>query len=215
MQQLDQYQEAQRQIGFADRMLLSKTDLVAEEQLAALETRLKRINPRAPIGKSHFGTSPIAEIFDIRGFNLNEKLEIDPDFLKADEHNHDCDEHCDHDHDHAAHHHHHHDHAGHTHTDEIAAFVFRSDRPFDPARLEEFVGSMVKVYGPRMLRYKGILWLQGSERKVIFQGVHQTMGSDLGAKWGAEEKKGSKIVFIGQALPKQIFLEGLEQCLFS
>ena len=93
MQQLDQYQEAQRQIGFADRMLLSKTDLVAEEQLAELETRLKRINPRAPIGKSHFGTSPIGEIFDIRGFNLNEKLEIDPDFLKADEHNHDCDDH--------------------------------------------------------------------------------------------------------------------------
>ncbi len=218
MQQLDQYQEAQRQIGFADRMLLSKTDLVAEEQLAELETRLKRINPRAPIGKSHFGTSPIGEIFDIRGFNLNEKLEIDPDFLKADEHNHDCDDHCDHDHAHShadAAHHHHHDHAGHTHTDEIAAFVFRSYRPFDPARLEEFVGSMVKVYGPRMLRYKGILWLQGSERKVIFQGVHQTMGSDLGAKWGAEEKKGSKIVFIGQALPKQIFLEGLEQCLIS
>ncbi len=74
---------------------------------------------------------------------------------------------------------------------------------------------MVKVYGPRMLRYKGILWLQGSERKVIFQGVHQTMGSDLGAKWSAEEIKGSKIVFIGQALPKQIFLEGLEQCLIS
>ena len=196
MQQLDQYQEAQRQIGFADRMLLSKTDLVEADQLSALETRLKRINPRAPIGKSNFGSSPIAEIFDIRGFNLNEKLEIDPDFLKADEHTHDCDDHCDHDHDHAAHHHHHHDHAGHTHTDEIAAFVFRSDRPFDPARLEEFVGSMVKVYGPRMLRYKGILWLQGAERS-------------------AEEIKGSKIVFIGQALPKQIFLEGLEQCLIS
>ena len=74
---------------------------------------------------------------------------------------------------------------------------------------------MVKVYGPRMLRYKGILWLQGAERKVIFQGVHQTMGSDLGAKWSPEEIKGSKIVFIGQALPKQIFLEGLEQCLIS
>ncbi len=225
MQQLDQFEEAQRQVGFADRMLLSKTDLAGAPQVAELEGRLKRINPRAPITRVDFGKVDIAEIFDIRGFNLNDKLEIDPDFLKADEHDHDhCDEHCDHhDHDHGhAHAHGHGDSHQHTHpqghgqgghTDQIAAFVFRSDRSFDPPRLEEFIGSLVQVYGPRMLRYKGVLWLEGATRRVIFQGVHQTMGSDLGAPWGESEARGSKIVFIGQDLPKQVFLDGLAQCL--
>ena len=214
MQQLDQYQEAQRQVGFADRMLLSKLDLVSAGQLAALETRLKRINPRAPIGRTDFGTSPIDASFDIRGFNLNDKLEIDPDFLHAEDHAHDCDDHCDHPgHAHHGHEADHSGHGGHSHTDEIAAFVFRSTRAFDPPRLEEFMAGLVQVYGPRMLRYKGILWLEGATRKVIFQGVHQTMGSDLGAKWDEQDVRGSKIVFIGQSLPKEIFFDGLEQCL--
>ncbi len=217
MQQLDRFQEAQRQVGFADRMLMSKTDLVGDEQVAGLETRLKRINPRAPIVRANFGEVPISEILDIRGFNLNERLEIDPDFLQEEEHGHECGEHCDHDHHgHGDHHHGHahaHGHAAGGHTDEIAAFVFRSDRPFNPAQLEEFIGSLIQVYGPRMLRYKGVLWLQGSSRKVIFQGVHQTMGSDLGAPWGEGEARGSKIVFIGQNLPKDVFIAGLEQCL--
>jgi G3E family GTPase len=211
MQQLDRFEEAQRQVGFADRMLMSKTDLVPAEQVAALESRLKRINPRSPIVRADFGKVAIAEVLDIRGFNLNEKLDIDPDFLKEDEHqhDHDCSEHCDHDHQH----HHHHDHGHGGHTDDISAFVFRSDRPFEPARLEEFIAGLVQTFGPRMLRYKGVLWLKGATRKVIFQGVHQTMGSDLGAPWADGETCGSKIVFIGQNLPKTVFLEGLEQCL--
>jgi G3E family GTPase len=98
-------------------------------------------------------------------------------------------------------------------TDDIAAFVFRSNRAFDPARLEDFIGQLIQIYGPRMLRYKGILWMEGASRKVIFQGVHQTMGSDLGAPWASDEARGSKIVFIGQSLPSPIFTEGLEQCL--
>ena len=214
MQQLDRFQEAQRQVGFADRMLLSKTDLADADHVAGLEARLKRINPRAPIVRANFGEVPISEILDIRGFNLNERLEIDPDFLQAEEHAHECGEHCDHDNHHHGHAHTHaHHHGAGGHTDEIAAFVFRSDRPFNPTRLEEFIGSLIQVYGPRMLRYKGVLWLQGASRKVIFQGVHQTMGSDLGAPWADGEARGSKIVFIGQNLPKDVFIEGLEQCL--
>ena len=107
---------------------------------------------------------------------------------------------------------HHHAH-GHSHTDDIAAFVYRSQRPFHPGRLEEFIGHLVQVYGPRMLRYKGVLWMEGASRKVIFQGVHQTMGSDLGGLWAEGEERGSKLVFIGQTLPKQLFIDGLEQCL--
>jgi len=206
MHQLNEHEEAQRQVGFADRMLLSKTDLVSAGELEELSTRLKRINPRAPIHKLDFGRAPLSEVLDLRGFNLNEKLEIDPDFLATDEHTHhehDCNAHCSHDHDH------HHAH----HTDDIAAFVFKSKRPFNTARLDEFLGGVVQVYGPRMLRYKGVLWMDGADRKVIFQGVHQMMGSDIGGKWPDGEPRSSKMVFIGKNLPKDIFIRGLEQCL--
>ena len=218
MDQLDQYEEAQRQVGFADRLLISKTDLVEPDALAALKSRLTRMNPRAPISHVDFGNAPLAEVLDIRGFNLNDKLELDPAFLTADEA-----------HDHAHHHAHEHDgehehvhteacdhsndhHHGH-HSDDIAAFVFKSERPFDTARLDQFLGSLVQIFGPRMLRYKGVLWMEGADRKVVFQGVHQIMGSDLGAKWGENEERGSKMVFIGKNLPKDVFIRGLEQCL--
>ena len=215
-QQFDDRQEARRQVGFADQIFISKTDLVAKEEADALIHRLKRMNPRAPQKAVHFGEVGLAEVFDLRGFNLNAKLDIDPEFLKEEDahghehHDHDHGEHCDHPshaHDHEATGHHHH------HDDDVKSFVFRSERAFDPARLEDFLGAVVNIYGPRMLRYKGVLHMQGTERKVIFQGVHQLMGSDLGPAWGDGEPRGSKMVFIGIDLPKDIFLQGLEQCL--
>jgi G3E family GTPase len=208
MMQLDEHEEAQRQVGFADRLMLSKTDLVSADEVDQLSARLKRMNPRAPIMKVDFGKIAISEVLDLRGFNLNDKIEIDPDFLAEEEHeheHHECGEHCGHDH------HHHHKHSN--HTDEIAAFVFRSDRAFDTARLDEFLGSIVQVFGPRMLRYKGVLWMDGADRKVVFQGVHQSMGTDIGAKWAEGESRSSKMVFIGKNLPKETFISGLEQCL--
>ena len=209
--QLDTRQEARRQVGFADQIFISKTDLVASAEVDALVHRLKHMNPRAPQRQVHFGEVPIAEVFDLRGFNLNAKLDIDPDFLNADDghghHDHDHDH--DHDHEHGEHcdHPHHHQ-----HDDDVKSFVFRADRPLNPAKLEDFLGAIVQVYGPKMLRYKGVLHMQGSERKVIFQGVHQLMGSDLGPKWAPGEKKMSKMVFIGIDLPREILLQGLEQC---
>ena len=221
MAQLDAHEEAQRQVGFADKMLLSKTDLVSPEQVAELTARLKRINPRAPISTSDFGRAPIADVLDLKGFNLNDKLELDPDFLETDQahdDDHVHDEHCGHHHGHddhgdGHHHGHHHDHHHAHHSDDIAAFVFKSTRPFDTAKLDEFLGGLVNVYGPRMLRYKGVLLMKDADRKVVFQGVHQIMGSDLGAKWDENDVRGSKMVFIGKNLPKEIFISGLEQCL--
>jgi G3E family GTPase len=55
--------------------------------------------------------------------------------------------------------------------------------------------------------------MQGADRKVVFQGVHQNMGSDIGAPWLEHEERGSKMVFIGVNLPQDVFLQGLEQCL--
>ena len=216
--QLNERQEARRQVGFADQIFISKSELVSKDSLDALQHRLKHMNPRAPQKTVHFGEVAIKDVFDLRGFNLNAKLDIDPDFLKADDHDHD------HGHDHAHHHHadgeacdhpsHKHAHGHHHHTDDdVKSCVFKSDRPFDPAKLEDFLGAIVNIYGPRMLRYKGVLYMQGTDRKVIFQGVHQLMGSDLGPAWRPEEHKSSKMVFIGIDLPKDILLQGMEQAL--
>ncbi|KAB7560114.1 CobW family GTP-binding protein [Verminephrobacter eiseniae] len=215
--QLNDRQEARRQVGFADQIFLSKTDLVSAEETRALIQRLKHMNPRAPIQAVHFGAVPIGQVLDLRGFNLHAKLDIDPDFLSeqdAHEHGHG---HGHHEHEHGAHcDHPSHQHGGpghHHHDDDVKSFVFRSERPFDPARLEDFLGAMVNVYGPRMLRYKGVLQMKGTDRKVIFQGVHQLMGSDLGPQWADGEARTSKMVFIGIDLPRDIFLQGLEQSL--
>jgi G3E family GTPase len=184
--QLDEFREAQEQVGFADRILMSKTDLVAENETAALIERLKRMNPRAPVNKVHFGDAPLAEILDIRGFNLNAILELDPEFL-AD--------------------------APHTHHDQVESFVFRSDKPFDGDKLEQFLSGMIQVYGPDLLRYKGVLWMKGNPKRVVFQGVHMMMGGDIGKPWAKGEKKSSLLVFIGKKLPRDLFIAGLEQCL--
>ena len=218
-QQLNDRQEARRQVGFADQIFLSKTELVSAEETEALTHRLKHMNPRAPIKAVHFGEVPLAEVLDLRGFNLNAKLDIDPDFLKeeaaekAHSHEHDHDhvhgEHCNHPSHQDGHgrgHHHHHD-------DDVKSFVYRAQRPFDPAKLEDFLGAIVNIYGPRMLRYKGVLDMVGTERKVIFQGVHQLMGSDLGPQWAPGEERQSRMVFIGIELPQDILRQGLEQCL--
>ena len=213
-QQLNDRQEARRQVGFADQIFISKSELVSADELDALTHRLKHMNPRAPIEKVHFGEVALSKVLDLKGFNLNAKLDIDPDFLKEDDHghdHHDHGEHCDHpshkhEHSHEQGHHHHHD-------DDVKSFVYRATKPFSPAKLEDFLGAIVNVYGPRMLRYKGVLNMEGTERKVIFQGVHQLMGSDLGPLWAPGEERLSKMVFIGIDLPRDILVQGLDQCL--
>jgi len=208
--QLDDRQEARRQVGFADQIFISKTDLVTPAEADALAHRLKHMNPRAPQKRVHFGEVPLQEVLDLKGFNLNAKLDIDPDFLNEGGHNHDHHHDCGHDHAHGDHCDHPHHHA---HDDDVKSFVFKSNRPFNATKLEDFLGSIVQIYGPKMLRYKGVLYVSGMDRKVVFQGVHQLMGSDVGPKWAAGETKNSKMVFIGIDLPQDLFKAGLEQCL--
>ncbi len=208
--QLDTRQEARRQIGFADRIFMSKTDLVSAAEADALSHRIKHMNPRAPQQRVHFGEVDIKDVLNLHGFNLNAKLDIDPEFLNPGQAHGHAHDHHHHDHEHGEHcdHPHHH-----VHDDDVKSFVFKSTRPFNPTKLEDFLGSVVQIYGPRMLRYKGVLNVTGIDRKVIFQGVHQMMGSDVGPKWQAGEDKTSKMVFIGIDLPQDLLRAGLEGCL--
>lgn len=185
---LDNEKEAQAQVGFADRIFLTKTDLVGEEDVQKMVSRLRQMNPRAPIEKVNMGEVEIDKVLDIEGFNLNDVLDIDPQFLSD-----------------VGHHHH--------HGDEIGSFVFTSYTPFDPFRLERFWGIITQVYGPDLLRYKGVIYLDGVDRKMITQGVHMLVAADLGPQWAPDEKPMSKIVFIGRNLPESAIITGLETCL--
>jgi len=184
---LDEQTEAQAQVGFADRILLSKTDLVTPGEAEALKQRLVSINPRAPIKPVAFGDADVSDVLDIKGFNLNAILDIDPEFLAG--------RHV------------------HSHEGDVAAFAFTSDKAFDGAKLDEFLSSIVQVFGESLLRYKGVLFIKGMDRRVIFQGVHMMMGSDMGKAWAKGEKRSNKMVFIGRKLPQDVILKGLEQCL--
>ena len=219
---LDAQPEAQNQVGFADRILLTKTDLVSTDEVESLRERLVQMNPRAPIKLVKMGEIALNEVLDLRGFNLNAILEIDPKFLAAEHPDAalrsaaDGADHHGHDHDHDdGHEHAYHGHDSHypAHDDAIKAFVYQSARPFDAAKLEEYMGALTQVYGQDMLRYKGVLFMSGSPRRMILQGVHMLMGADVGRPWGKDEKPASKMVFIGRNLPKDAILKGLEACL--
>lgn len=184
-QQLDEHHEAQEQVGFADRILLSKTDLVDADAIRTLRARLARMNPRADILESRKGVAQLEQILDIRGFNLNAILEIEPDFLQD---------------------------VAHEHDDDITSFVFREARPLNLEKVEDFLSAMVQVYGANLLRYKGVLHIGGVERRVVFQGIHMLMGSDLGTAWDSDEVRESKMVFIGKGMPREVLERGLSQC---
>jgi G3E family GTPase len=185
-QQLDANRQAQDQVGFADRLLISKTDLVQAQELEALRQRLRRLNPRAPHMLVHFGQVALSDVLDIRGFSIDDVLQVDPDFLCA---------------------------RPHAHDDEIGAFVFRDARAFEPQRLDVFMRLLAQQYGADLLRYKGVLNVQGRDARVVFQGVHMLMGAQEGRPWEPGEARSSTLVFIGRRLPQRVFEEGLRYCL--
>ena len=184
-QQLDEHHEAQEQVGFADRILITKTDVVQPDEVAKLRQRLVRMNPRAKIGEARHGVAAIEDLLDIRGFNLHAILEIEPDFLTDVDHEHD---------------------------DDVSSFVFREDKPLDLDRVEDFLGGIVQVYGTRLMRYKGVLNIKGMKQRVVLQGVHMLMGSEEGSPWKPGEKRESKMVFIGRDMPRDVLLDGLAHC---
>jgi G3E family GTPase len=216
---LDAQPEAQNQVGFADRILLSKSDLVEADEIDSLRARIVRMNPRAPIRIAQMGQVELTEVLDIQGFKLDPILQLDPDFLAAQTGHGQAGRrngHGEADHDHDGHESDEHDHDGHRHgphDDAVQAFVFRSSRPFAGARLEEYLGALTQVYGQDLLRYKGVLFISGSPRRQVLQGVHMVLAAEPGRPWGKNERPGSTIVFIGRKLPREAILKGLEACL--
>jgi|SRR5882762_860246 len=193
MDQLDERREARRQVGFADRIFISKSDLVMPSDIAALCDRLREMNPRAPRSLVPFGQVSLTEVFELGGFNLDSELDLALDAASAREA---CAG--------ASHRHYH---------DDVKSFVFRSDRPFHGVRFGQFMNAMINSLGPQLLRYKGILNMHGLESKIVLQGVHQLMSHDVGAPWIQGEARVSKLVFIGIELPREMMMRSLQQCL--
>ncbi|MGP4956322.1 GTPase [Pseudomonas helleri] len=175
---------AQAQIGFADRLLVSKRDLVDDATFDALCERLTRINRRAPIRVVEHGKINLAELLDVRGFNLNADLggglSLRPVQPAAS-------------------------------IDRISSLVLRTDTPLDIDSLSTFMNDLLESHGKQLLRYKGVLNIAGEERRLVFQGVLKLYGFDWDTEWAEGEARESVMVFIADDLPEAKIREGFAQ----
>jgi G3E family GTPase len=200
--------EAKNQIAFADVILINKTDLVSSEQLSEVEARIRGINPYAKLHKTQRAKVPLEAVLGRKAFDLDRILELEPEFLAADNHDH-------------AHGHHHSEQDGHAHRqgglkhyhdEDMQSIALQTDNPLDPDKFFPWVQDLVQKEGPNILRCKGILAFKNDEERFVFQGVHMILDGDHQRPWKADEKRVSRIVFIGRNLPDKLISEGFQSC---
>jgi G3E family GTPase len=202
--------EAKNQIAFADVILINKTDLVSEAELRETEARIRGINPYAKLHRTQRAQIPLDEVLDRKAFDLERILDIEPAFLEADDHDdhgHDH-HHDDHGHDHG----HSHSHGGlkHYHDEEMQSISISSDQPLDPDKFFPFIQNLTQAEGPNILRCKGIVALKDDPQRFVFQGVHMMLDGDHQREWRTDEKRQSRVVFIGRNLPEEKIRKGFE-----
>ncbi|MFJ7145428.1 GTPase [Pseudomonas protegens] len=177
---------AQAQIGFADRLLVSKRDLVDEQTFEALSQRLTRINRRAPIRLVEHGRIDLAELLDVRGFNLNADLGGGISLRPVSQA---------------------------PSVDRISSLVLRTEQALDLDRLSEFMNELLEDHGKQLLRYKGVLSVIDEPRRMVFQGVLKLYGFDWDTEWAEGEARESVMVFIADDLPEEKIRQGFEKML--
>jgi len=203
--------EAKNQIAFADVILVNKTDLVEPEELREIEARIRGINPYATMHRTQRSQIAIDEVLGRNAFDLDRILDIEPQFLESDDHDHD--HHHDHSHhDHGADHHHHGGGLKHYHDEDMQSLSLSSDKPLDPDKFFPWVQDLVATEGPSILRSKGILAFKDDPERFVFQGVHMILDGDHQRAWRADEKRESRIVFIGRKLPEEKIRQGFASC---
>jgi G3E family GTPase len=207
---LNDSREAREQIAFADQIVLNKTDLVEDAELKAIEARLRRLNPLAPIHRAERSNVPLDAILGRGGFDLSRILELEPEFLNPahGEPGHVHDDDCDHD----GHDHHGHDHHDHTHDDDIKGVALTLERPVDANRITRWLNDLLQLQGPNILRAKGILDVAGEDRRLVFQAVHMMLEGDFQRPWREDEHRYSRMVFIGRDLNEAQLRAGFEAC---
>ncbi|WP_438276164.1 CobW family GTP-binding protein [Nitrobacter sp.] len=218
--------EAKNQIAFADVILINKTDLVSAAELSEIEARIRGINPYAKLHRTQRAQIPLNEILERNAFDLDRILDFEPAFLETKDHSHDHDHGHDHHHDHGDDHHHDHDHDHHDHKheehngglkhyhdEEMQSLSFRTDKPLDADKFFAWIEDLVQVEGPNILRSKGILAFKDEDRRFVFQGVHMILDGDHQRPWKEDEKRESRMVFIGRNLPEEKIAEGFQSCI--
>ena len=184
--EIDQAHEAQEQLAFADTIILNKVDLVSEEEIAAVEERIRRLNPAAAIIRSQRCDVDIAALLDRHAFDLTRILEVEPDFL---------DETHEHEHD-----------------DHVSSLSLTAREPIDPERFFPWLELTVKHFGMDILRMKGIISFDQDDDRYVVQGVHMLMEGDHQRAWKEGEDRVTRLVFIGRNLPKDILIDGFDKC---
>jgi G3E family GTPase len=211
-QQLETSEEAAEQIAFADVILLNKTDLASAAELDAIERQIRAVNPTARLYRMQRGDIPLDNILNIGAFDLDRVTEIDPHFLP----DHECDDACahhdhdDHEHDHD-HHHHDHDH-DHVAASGIASVALSTERPIDPNKLLPWLNALTQARGPDILRLKGIFAFPSEPKRFVVQGVHMIVEGDTQRDWKPDEKRVSRLVFIGRNLDRKELEDAFLAC---
>jgi G3E family GTPase len=188
LQRLEDSHEAEEQVAFADIVLLNKIDLVSPEEAARVEARIRSINPMARLHKTDHCVMPVTELLDRGAFDLNRILEIEPNFLGEDDHEHD---------------------------NSITSVSLRAARPLDPDKFNIWISDLLRIRGVDILRSKGILDFKNSPNRFVFQGVHMLMEGAPGKPWQAGETRESKFVLIGRGLDEAELKAGFDTCLAS
>ncbi|WP_339460965.1 CobW family GTP-binding protein [Nodularia spumigena] len=175
--------EAQEQIAFADVILLNKTDLVTPEQLEELEKRIRGMNAIAKIYLTENAQLGMDALLGVKAFDLARALEIDPDFLGEDAHQHD---------------------------EKVYSIAFVESGELDGKKLNAWLSELLQTQGQDIFRMKGILNIAGEDNRYVFQGVHMILDGKPDRPWKANENRKNELVFIGRNLDeaqlKQDFL---------
>lgn len=182
---LEQSEEAQEQIAFADIILLNKMDLVSKEQAADVERRIRSLNPFAKIHHTEHSVIDMDKVFGVGAFDLDAKLEVDPTFLDDLEHEHD---------------------------DAVTSFFLREERPIDINRFMLWLTPLLQERGEDLFRSKGIFYAQGFKERVVFQSVRMLTAMRPDRPWKPDEKKCTEFVVIGRNLNREEFAAGLASC---
>ncbi|MEA2975403.1 MAG: hypothetical protein QOF19_923 [Alphaproteobacteria bacterium] len=205
--------EAKNQIAFADVILLNKTDLVSAEELDEVEARIRGINPWAKVHRTQRSQIPLNEVLGRNAFDLQRILEIEPEFLQEDGHD-DHDGHHHHEHGHGHEHHAHHEKPKlkHYHDEDVQSIALKTEKPLAPDKFFPWIQELVANDGPAILRSKGILSFKDDPQRFVFQGVHMILDGDHQRDWKDDEKRESRIVFIGRDLPEDKIRNGFASC---
>lgn len=215
LQRLEDTEEAEDQVAFADVVLINKTDLVSAEELANVEARIRAINPYAVLHHSERCSIDIAKVLDRGAFDLDRILSLDPHFLQHGHHEHECGPDCDHDHDHDHHHHHDHGHHHHHHHDDVphsVKSISLTAGELNPDMFFPWINQVTQVQGPNILRMKGILAFKDDPQRYVIQGVHMIVEGDHQRDWKEDEARDSRLVFIGRDLNWDVLKESFQAC---